>query len=69
MTSNPIDYWYQKYVALKRKMDEMMENAIECRVCTRDVHDGRSIDFDCEYPKPLKPNERVKLIIIKEDKK
>lgn len=27
--SNPIDYWYQKYIALKKKMDEMMKEAVE----------------------------------------
>lgn len=28
---NPINYWYQKYLALKAKMDEMMEGWLKDR--------------------------------------
>lgn len=29
---NPINYWYQKYLSLKAKMDKMKEDAVEAHV-------------------------------------
>ena len=30
--SNPIDYWYQKYIALKEEMNELKKGMVEGRI-------------------------------------
>ena len=70
MTDNPINYWYQKYLDLKAKMDEMMKEAVEVQNV---VEEGRY----CKEIGPIflderagfKPGDKVRIIIVKEDKK
>ena len=69
--SNPIDYWYQKYIALKKEMDEMMKGAVE-RIVKEDAGGYPYIDatelYDYTEDKPLaKAGNKVRIVIVKED--
>lgn len=62
---NPINYWYQKYLALKVKMDEMMRNAVEGELenpCFGIVYLRKNL-----LNEGYSDGDKVKLIIIKED--
>lgn len=62
---NPINYWYQKYIALKTKVDEMMNEAVEAEVESfSDMHPEVSVPLN---PTVLKAGDKVRIIIVKED--
>ena len=69
---NPINYWYQKYLALKAKMDKMMNGAIEGEVYKYDkfsyVKEKNSKSLT-ELLAKFNDGDTVKIIIVKEDKK
>lgn len=63
---NPINYWYQKYIALKAKMDEMMKTAVDAIV------ENWNPDPKPEITIPLNPEEftcgdKVRVIILKKE--
>ncbi len=61
---NPINYWYQKYIALKAMMDEMMKGAVEGIVTTRSMT-GNIVTAHVDYH--YKDGQMVRVIIVKED--
>ena len=60
---------FQKVYELGRKdmKAEMMKEAVEGCVLTRDIYDKRALDIDFVYPDGLKPGDKVRIIIVKED--
>lgn len=67
--NNPINYWYQKYLALKAKMDEMMKEArnhFVLRVLSdntiKKMIELYNDEVDCKF------GDKVRIIIIKEEK-
>lgn len=60
---NAIDYWYQKYITLKAKMDEMMEEAVEGTVCGN----GDYIWVSGDVPSQFKYGDKVRIISVKEE--
>lgn len=73
---NPINYWYQKYIALKAKMDEMIKGAAEGEVVTTNKY--TSVRYLSRYGTfryfygiggGFQKGDKVKVIIIKEDTK
>lgn len=65
---NPINYWYQKYIALKAKMDEMMKEAVEGEVYLYHSYNKEATAIIVDIPKD-KLGDKVKIIIVKEDEK
>ena len=67
---NPINYWYQKYLVLKAKMDEMMKEAIDGEVYKYDkfsyVKEKNSNSLTEALTK-FNDGDTVKIIIIKEN--
>lgn len=61
---NPINYWYQKYIALKAKMDEMMKGAVECYYGY--VNNCTKVFLPEETPKGVKEGY-AKIVILKND--
>ena len=64
-SSNPIDYWYQKYLAEKAKNDKMMENVVDADVYMT-VFGDATLTFDNSKAN-LNQNEKVKIIVIKDE--
>ena len=60
---NPINYWYQKYIALKAKMDEMMNGAVEA---TLDNTAYPTRLWFNTYLSEYSNNDKVRIIIVKE---
>ena len=65
--SNPIDYWYQKYIALKKEVDEMMRNAKEYKVGWHGEPIQITLDKYVQASMGIYPGENLKIIFVKED--
>ena len=65
---NPINYWYQKYLALKAKMDEMMNGAVEYEVGMHGEPIKITFDKYVQRAKGIFPGDKIKIIIVKEEK-
>ena len=63
--NNPINYWYQKYIALKSKMDEMMKEAAEGEI-TKDNR-GNNVLRVGVLNNGFEIGDKVRIIIVKED--
>lgn len=63
---NPINYWYQKYLALKTKIDEMMKDAVEFEVTDVGLNHLDLALFEAERL-GLNKGDKVKVIVLKED--
>jgi len=64
--NNPINYWYQKYIALKSKMDEMMKEAAEGEI-TKDNR-GNNVVRVGMFNKDFEYGDKVRIIIVKDKK-
>ena len=63
--NNPINYWYQKYIALKSKMDEMMKEAAEGEI-TKDNR-GNNVLRVGLLNNGFEIGDKVRVIIVKKD--
>lgn len=63
---NPINYWYQKYLALKAKMDEMMKGAVEGEI-VQDLKGVNRVKSFSKIPEGLHFGDKVRVIICKKE--
>ena len=64
--NNPINYWYQKYIALKSKMDEMMKEAAEGEI-TKDNR-GNNVLRVGVLNNGFEIGDKVRIIIVNDKK-
>lgn len=64
--NNPINYWYQKYIALKSKMDEMMKEAAEGEI-TKDNR-GNNVLRVGVLNNGFEIGDKVRIIIVNDEK-
>ena len=64
--NNPINYWYQKYIALKSKMDEMMKEAAEGEI-TKDNR-GNNVLRVGLFNSGFEIGDKVRIIIVNDKK-
>ena len=64
--ANPIDYWFQKYNALKAQMDNMIEGEVKDFCFVREVNYA-SAKIEFSGIPTLEEGDKVKLIIVKEN--
>ncbi len=62
---NPINYWYQKYIAIKAKMDEMMKGAVEGEI-SKDNR-GNNVLRVGLLNNGFETGDKVRIIIVKEN--
>lgn len=63
---NPINYWYQKYLALKARVDEMMKEAEEYEVGMHGEPIKITFDKYVQRARGIFPGDKVRIIIVKE---
>jgi len=54
-------------VGAREQKEQMMKEAVEGEILARDIYDKRALDIDFVYPDGLKPGDKVRIIIVKED--
>ena len=54
-------------VGAREQKEQMMKEAVKGCVLTRDIYDKRALDIDFVYPDGLKPGDKVRIVIVKED--
>jgi hypothetical protein len=63
---NPINYWYQKYIALKSKMDEMMKETAEGEIIKDNR--GNNVLRVGVLNNGFEIGDKVRIIIVNDEK-